>query len=227
MREKSSRTGNRTFWPGRETKDELYQEGAATGTAGTRFGVTQEDGTSAQPIHAIETGALSGDEVRGSGARGRISRISMAPGKVCVYEVDPDIRRFQDDVQRVTQSISDSRGVPARHKTSWVGLRRYGRESAVSEGVIRYEDSRLRSSEQSGTLNRLRTSLSQRIPELTQRIFAAPKAPSFFTKKDVTRRQVELHKRIADVFETLPDDDLGNPLGQRAYVEFNRDLVAH
>jgi hypothetical protein len=207
-------------------QDEIHEISASTVTPEARFGVTQGDGTTLQPAFEIETGDLTDNEVGAMARDVGISGLSMAKGRVLLYNVGPEAYQFQDAAQRLTQRIADRRGVQPAIKGYGIALRRYGRATDPAAGIIGYEDSRVRSPEQAGALNRLRTELSRRIPELTQRIFAAPRARSFFTKKDLTPRQVELQKRIADASEALPIDDLGNPLVVRAYEELGRDLVS-
>ena len=207
-------------------QDEFHEISQAPTTGVTEFGTTLPDGSTVQPSYAIETGDLSPEVVGEAALAAGVAGMSVAEGRVYLYNVGPDYEEFLYAVRAFTKNIDLRRGVQSQSQGSGIALRRYGRESNVSEGNIGYNDASVRDPAEAGSLNRLRTDLARKIPELVKRIFKAPEARSFFTAKDVTPRQIALQSRIADAFEAMPDNDLGNPLVRRAYEELNKDLAS-
>jgi ribosomal protein S18 acetylase RimI-like enzyme len=197
-------------------QDEVH-EIADLNAPDTPFGTTLDNGMVVQPMTTYDFSSLTPKQIESIREKSAPAGMSITEDKkATIYNTQPTIEDYVQTTTRIAKAIADAGATVPPARTSAIGLKIHAQDGQVAgrTGVYPYSEVSPSALPNDG---RLIAEIVKRIPFLTRRVFNAPNARSFFTAADLTPRQIELQKRIGDLYELLPDNDLENPNVKRAY----------
>lgn len=191
------------------------------------LGTIDNDGFLHITKHELDFDKLTSRMVEKARLAAEIQSMTIDGNKVIFYDTDNIGTGFAKRVGAFADSIAEQGGIVRGSSTDDAAVRSYRDPESVKAGSLYYNDDPVRLFGAGQLPDRLRSPVYRVVSELLGRPLPPPKdgKRSYFTKEDVTPKQVKLQTAIGNTQDRVVLNDRKNKDVVKAYEELNSELI--
>jgi hypothetical protein len=191
------------------------------------FGTIDNDGFLHIGKYELDFDKLTSRMVEKARLAAGIQSMTIDGNSVIFYDTDNIGRGFAERVGAFAKSVAEQGGVLRGSSTDNAAVRSYRDPESVKAGSLYYNDDPVQLFGAGQLPDRLRSPVYRVVSELLGRPLPPPKGGkrSYFTKEDVTPKQVKLQTAIGNIQDRVVLNDRKNKDVVKAYEELNAELI--
>jgi len=191
------------------------------------LGTIDNDGFLHIAKHELEFDKLTSRMVEKARLDAGIQSMTIDGNNVIFYDTDNIGAGFAERVGAFAKSVAEAGGIFRGSSTDNAAVRSYRDPESVKAGSLYYTDNPVQLFGAGQLPDRLRSPVYRVVSELLGRPLPPPKdgKRSYFTKEDVTPKQVKLQNAIGNSQDRVVLNDRKNKDVVKAYEELNAELV--
>ena len=191
------------------------------------LGTVDNDGFLHITKHELDLDKLTSRMVEKARLAAGIQSMTIDGNQVIFYDTDNIGTGFAKRVGAFADSIAEQGGIVRGSSTDDAAVRSYRDPESVKAGSLYYTDDPVQLFGAGQLPDRLRSPVYRVVSELLGRPLPPPKdgKRSYFTKEDVTPKQVKLQTAIGNTQDRVVLNDRKNKDVVKAYEELNSELI--